>query len=96
MIDYNTLINNPELAKNIRFEITGENLLELASTVIKATRDAKTENKNEEYITKEEVLKMTNIKTKMTLWRWHKQGILMHNQIGLYKKSDVDRFLERK
>lgn len=94
MTDFEFLLKNPELAKNIRFEISGENLLELSATLIKASREeAMLENK-EQYISVDEACVRLK-RSRMTLYRWGQKGILRANQIGLYKKSDVDKFLNK-
>lgn len=92
-MNFEVLLTNPELAKNIKFEITGENLLELSATLISASKAQGLPN--DEFLTREEVKKLVS-RDSVTLWRWHKNNILTHNQIGLYKKSDIDKFLEKK
>lgn len=89
------LLTHPELANNIRFEITGENLLELAATVIKAAKDQNRQDDKELFLTLQEVMKMVK-RSQPTLSRWNKLGILKPNHIGLYKKSEVVKFLEKK
>ncbi len=94
-MNFDFLLTNPELAKHIKFEITGENLLELSATLINSTKHSKDMGNKETYITKKDVCALVNRDIR-TLSNWHKSGILKHNQIGLYKKSDVDKFLEKK
>lgn len=94
MIDYNLLLSNPEIAKNVRFEISGENLLEIASLLAKSVQPEK--KGDEVYISKADVMAMAGGVSRCTLWRWNKEKILQHNQIGLYKKSDVMNFLNKK
>ncbi len=64
-----------------------------------ANREAaeKQQMKDEEiYLSPDEVLKVLNIKTRSTLWRWSKRGYLVPVKVGKmlrYKKSDVDQIL---
>ena len=95
MKNFEVLLSNPELAKYIRIEITGENLLELSATLISATKNSLNLEQNENYLTIKEVCGLVN-RDRRTLSNWHKNNILKHNKIGLYKKSDVDKFLEKK
>lgn len=92
---FDILINNPELAKNIKFEITGSDLLNLSATLMKASISGQKEIKEEKYLSRKDVSKILN-KNLTTLWRWEKKKILTPNHIGLYKKSDIDKFLEKK
>lgn len=92
MKDFSILLTNPELAKYVRFEITGENLLELACILTKAIKPVESE---EEYLTRQEVKELTGRKSDVTLWDWKRKKILVPNQLGLYKKSDVMKFLNK-
>lgn len=96
MIDFNILINNPELAKSVKFEITGNDLLNLASTLIRATKDAtKLETKDTEvYVDINEATRQLK-RNKSTLWKWGKDGVLKHNAMGLYKQSDITAILNK-
>lgn len=95
MKNFEVLLSNPELAKYIRIEITGHDLLELSSTLITASREpAKIEIK-EEYISIIDACNMLK-RDRSTLFRWKQKNILKPNQLGLYKKSDIDKFLEKK
>lgn len=86
---------NPELAKQIRFEIKGSDLLELSSTLIRVAREQERIAPKDEYIGCEDVMKLTN-RSQPTLSRWKSKKILVPNQLGLYKKSEVYKFLEKK
>lgn len=92
---FDILINNPELAKNIKFEITGDNLLALSATLINATNNSHSVKQKEDYLTIKDVCKLVN-RDRRTLSNWNKKKILTPNHIGLYKKSDIDKFLEKK
>ncbi|SBV91715.1 helix-turn-helix domain-containing protein [uncultured Dysgonomonas sp.] len=94
-MNFDILLTNPELAKNIKFEITGENLLELSATLINASKRNGEQEKKESYYSISETCRKLN-RTRVTLNKWHNAGVLKHNQIGLYKKSDIDKFLEKK
>lgn len=95
MKNFEVLLSNPELAKYIRIEITGEDLLELSATLIRVGKEQERIDKKEQYLSIEEVCQLTR-KTRASLNRWHNMGALKHNQIGLYKKSDVDKFMDKK
>lgn len=92
---FEILLTNPEIAKNIKFEITGSDLLNLSATLMKASISGQKEMKKEKYLSRKDVSKILN-KNLTTLWRWKKRKILTPNHIGLYKKSDIDKFLEKK
>jgi hypothetical protein len=95
-MNFDFLIQNPELAKSVRFEITGADLLSLASTLIRATREATIieARKGETYVDIAEAC-MQLRRNKVTLWRWGKEGVLKHNALGLYKQSDIDKILNQ-
>lgn len=95
MKNFEVLLSNPELAKYIRIEITGEDLLELSATLIKVGKEQERIEKKKQYLSIDEVCKITR-KTRASLHRWHKDNILKHNHIGLYKKSDVDKFMDKR
>jgi len=96
MIDFNLLLQNPELAKSVKLEISGSDLVSLASALVKATRETTLLNAKgtEQYITTEEACRQVR-RDKTTLFRWHKTHILEHNSLGLYKQSDITNFLNR-
>lgn len=48
-MNFDFLLTNPELAKHIKFEITGENLLELSATLINSTKHSKDMGNKETY-----------------------------------------------
>lgn len=98
MIDLATLKENPDLAKAIRFEITGDELLtatdELTKRAIEAEK-AKESPKPEEYLTPEEVCKILQI-SNVTLWSWDKKHITRPLRIGnlkRYRRSDIEKFM---
>ena len=95
-MNFDFLIQNPELAKSVRFEITGADLLSLASTLIRATREATIieASKGDVYVSIEGACIQLR-RNKVTLRRWGKEGVLKHNALGLYKQSDIDRILKQ-
>jgi len=96
MKDFDFLLSNPELANNIRIEVTGSDLLSLASTLVKATREATLidARKGEAYLTIEETCQQVR-RDATTLHRWHKSGKLRRNSLGLYRHSDVTKLLNK-
>ncbi|MFV0328712.1 MAG: helix-turn-helix domain-containing protein [Dysgonomonas sp.] len=96
MMNFEFLLNNPELAKHIKFEITGENLLELSASIIKASREqALIDSKNvEQFLTINETCNLLK-RDRSTLFRWKQKRILVPSQLGLYKKSDVVKFMSK-
>lgn len=92
---YKLLLTKPELAANIRFEIKGSDLLELSTTLIKVAKEQERIEPKEEYFSCREVMKMLR-RSQPTLSRWNSKKILAPNQIGLYKKSDIDKFMSKK
>lgn len=94
-MNFDFLLTNPELAKNIKFEITGENLLELSATLINSAKEQSRIDLKDEFITIDEACSILK-RDRSTLFRWKKSKILVSNQLGLYKKSDIDKFLEKK
>ena len=96
MTDFDFLLANPELAKTIKLEITGSDLLSLANTLVKAGRinGINDTRKVEPMLTIEEVCAMVR-RDRTTLNRWHNDGVLKHNSLGLYKQSDITNFLNK-
>lgn len=92
---YELLLTNPELAAKIRFEIKGSDLLELSATLIRVAKEQERIEPKEEYLSCQEVMKMVR-RSQATLSRWNSKKILMPNQLGLYKKSEVDKFMSKK
>jgi hypothetical protein len=98
MIDLNVLNENPELAKNVRLEISGSDLLAFGNRLVKDAMDQgrlNALNKAEEYLTPEQFSKTLQISL-VTLWSWDKKGITMPLRIGnkkLYRRSDLEKIL---
>jgi hypothetical protein len=74
------------------YQISENDLTELAARIIKAVRGE--QRTIEPMFTLEEVAAIVR-RDKTTLTRWHNSGILKHNSIGLYKKSDIENFLSK-
>ena len=94
-MNFDILRTNPELASNIRFEIKGSDLLELSATLIRASREQEQITEKETYLDLNQVCAITR-RQRVAVWRWKKNKVLVPNQIGLYKKSDVDKFMEKR
>ena len=97
MTDFTPLLQNPELAKSVRIEITGEDLLSMAGALAKAVEENARERfiKEEQWITTEQLLEKVSV-NRTTIWKWHNDKKLCHNSEGLYKLSEVNTFLARR
>ena len=97
MIDLTLLKENPELAKNVRLEINGTDLLAFGEAIHKSALEAgeKTPKENEEYLTPAEFSKVLKISL-VTLWSWDRKNITRPLRIGnkkLYRRSDLEKIL---
>lgn len=77
---------------NTIYQISEEDLTALASKLINAGKQQAREV--EQMFTLEEVAGIVR-RDKTTLVRWHNNGTLRHNSINLYKKSDIEKFLNK-
>jgi len=96
MIDLTILKTNPEIAKNLKLEISGADLLSFADAIHKQASEEKTEDKEEEYLRPEELSRILKVSL-VTIWSWDKKGILHPLRIGnqkRYRKSDIEKFLK--
>lgn len=97
MIDWKILRENPELAKNVRLEISGADLLDYSDEIVKRAMEAgKAKESHEEYLTAEEMAKTLKISL-VTLWSWDKKGLTKPLRIGnqkRYRRSDLEIILE--
>ena len=99
MIDLQVLKENPELAKSVRFEITGSDLLTIADELSRRAVEVAESKKTpapEEYLTGEEFAKILKISL-VTLWSCDKRGITNPLRIGnskRYRRSDVEKVLQ--
>jgi hypothetical protein len=100
MIDLNFFKENPELAKNIRLEISGSDLIQYSEEMLKRAAEAEKIKETpapEEYLTSEEMAKTLKISL-VTLWSWDKKGITHPLYIGRqkrYRRSDLEKMLNQ-
>ena len=91
------LQENPTLAKNLKLEITGADLLEFGEII---HRKATEENKknivpDEVYLTPAQFAEAVHVSL-VTLWSWDKKQITRPLRIGnkkLYRRSDLEKIL---
>lgn len=100
MIDLNVLKENPELAKNVKLEITGADLLAFGESIHKSAIEEgkKTPIVEEEYLTPKQFADALQVSL-VTLWSWDKKGITRPLRIGnakRYRKSDLEKILSQK
>jgi excisionase family DNA binding protein len=94
-----SLMNNPELIKNARFEISGNDLVTLAKTLATELSPKTPEKKEaDEILTVEQTCKLLGI-SRVTLYEWNRTGTLQHRKIGrrvYYYRSDIDKILKNR
>ncbi len=92
------ITTNPELAKNLRLEVTGADLLAFAEYVHRQAEDARPDPvPEEEYLTPAEMAKALKVSL-VTLWNWDKKGITNPIKIGnqkRYRRSDLIEMMQR-
>lgn len=92
------LTQNPDLAKNIKFEVNGADLLAFGEAIHKrASEEMKPTPKEEEYLTPAQFAEILHVSL-VTLWSWDKKGITQPVRIGnkkLYRRSDLEKILTR-
>lgn len=93
------IINIVEEYPDLNITVKAGDLKEWANYIIGLTRQELeqqvTNAKGETYLSRAEVAKMLGV-DKSTLWRWNKQGYLLHIETGSkrkYKMSDIKRIL---
>ena len=99
MIDLHLLKENPDLAKCIKLEMTGIELLDYQDELVKRVVEAKEkeENKKEEYLTPKELADILKVSL-VTIWSWDRKGITQPLRIGnqkRYRRSDVEKFMQQ-
>ena len=98
MVDLKVLKENPELAKSLRLEISGFDLLEYSDEMVKrAVEASKTKETQEEYLTPQQYADALQVSL-VTLWSWDKKGITKPLRIGnakRYRRSDLERILQK-
>jgi len=102
MNDLSFLINNPEIAKDIRLDVSGEDLLYFANTLIGiAKKEGEKEaarKENNRLVDREEAARILGASLP-TLWRWNEKKILTHRKIGkkvYYRFNDIQKILGEK
>lgn len=100
MIDLIVLKDNPELAKSVRFEISGFDFITVADEFARRAVEVEKSKKipaMEEYLTPAELAEILHVSL-VTIWSWDKKGITVPYRIGnkkLYKRSDLEKILQR-
>lgn len=98
MVDLNILKENPELAKSVKLEISGADLLAFGETIRKNTiQDCEKNNRNdvEQYLTPQQFADALQVSL-VTLWSWDKKEITRPLRIGnakRYRRSDLEKIL---
>lgn len=97
MFDLNILYENPELAKNLKLEITGADLLAFGESIHKSAITASEKNtpKEEVYLTPQQFAKALQVSL-VTIWSWDKKGITRPLRIGnakRYRRSDLEKIM---
>ncbi len=97
MIDLNILKENPELAKSVKLEISGADLLAFGESIHKSALEetGKIIKEKEEYLTSQQYADALQISL-VTLWSWDKKGITRPLRIGnakRYRRSDLEKIL---
>ena len=99
MIDLTILKENPELAKSIRFEMTGSDLLTVSDELVRLAVEAekaKQKSAPEEYLTPQEFADALKVSL-VTLWSWDNKGITRPLRIGnkkRYRRSDLEKIMQ--
>jgi hypothetical protein len=95
MIDLNILTANPELAKSVKLEVTGADLLAFGESIHKKATEESTPKEIEVYLTPAQFAEALQVSL-VTLWSWDKKGITRPLRIGnkkLYRRSDLEKIL---
>lgn len=98
MIDLNILKENPELARNIRLEVSVADLLAFGRSICENTIQG-LEKVNgsftEQYLTPQQFADALQVSL-VTLWTWDKRGVTQPLRIGnakRYRRSDLEKIL---
>jgi hypothetical protein len=98
MIDLSILKENPELAKNIRLEVSGTDLLAFGEYLQSHASETTIKSKSqsvEEYLTPKQFAEALQISL-VTLWSWDKKKITLPLHIGSqkrYRRSDLEKIM---
>ena len=99
MIDLTFLRENPELAKNIKLEVSGADLLAFGKAIHNwATEEGKEHipKEIEQYLTTKQFADALQVSLP-TLWAWDKKQITRPLRIGnakRYRRSDLEKILK--
>jgi len=98
MIDLTILKENLELAKSVKLEITGADLLAFGDSIHKlaVAESEKAPKETEEYMTPQQFADALQVSL-VTLWSWDKKGITRPLRIGnakRYRRSDLEKIME--
>lgn len=99
MIDLNVLKENPEIAKSIKLEINGADLLAFGKYIHNnaIALGKKQPIEIEEYLTPKQFADAIQVSL-VTLWSWDKKGITKPLRIGnakRYRRSDLEKILSQ-
>ena len=90
------LVTNPELAKNVKVELTGADLIAFGEYIHrKAEENRPTPKEVEVYLTPQQFADALQISL-VTLWNWDNKGITLPLKIGnkkRYRRSDLDKIM---
>jgi excisionase family DNA binding protein len=97
-LEWDLILRNPDLARKLTFQMTGEDLLTAIQKVAKSIGTGKQDiiSDDERYLTVEQAANMLQV-SRVTLWDWNKKGILPAFKIGRqvrYKLSDIQKIAE--
>jgi len=95
MIDLNILKDNLELAKSLKLEISGADLLSFGEYIQKKATEESTPKTVEQYLTPAQFADAVHVSL-VTLWSWDKKGITRPLRIGnrkLYRRSDLEKIM---
>jgi hypothetical protein len=97
MIDLNILKEHPELAKSLKLEISGADLLAFGESIHKSAlvESEKTTKEKEEYMTSQQFADTLQVSL-VTLWNWDRKGITKPLHIGnkkRYRRSDLEKIM---
>lgn len=97
MVDLSILKENPELAKSVKLEISGADLLAFGESIHKSAlaEAEKAPKEKEEYMTSKQFADALQVSL-VTLWSWDNKGITRPLRIGnkkRYRRSDLEKIL---
>jgi hypothetical protein len=96
MIDLNILRENPELAKSLKLEITGADLIAFGESIHQKATECAKPKEDEQYLTPAQLAEAVHVSL-VTLWSWDKKGITRPLRIGnkkLYRQSDLEKIMK--